>query len=116
MKRYLLFLVLSFFAMVLPVSADERNSQTITLEECLYQHGLLGPLPYEIKVENNIVTITVVDDEAVGETLNVYNLLTKVVFSKKITTEGQTVKVTLKKGIYLVNFANLTRKVIISAE
>jgi hypothetical protein len=109
MKRYLLFLVLSFFTFVLPASADEGNY--LAESPLMSNLGLFYGNTFEIKVEGNTVTVNVIDSDMIGETLRVYNLLEKEIFSKKISTEEQIVKVTLKKGIYLVNLGQKTRKV-----
>lgn len=113
MKRYLLLFVLSFFAMVLPVSADESNPQTIILTEFADQYGILFSRPYVIKVECNVVTITVANINEANEIMTVYDLSRgNIVLTEKVDAQqGLKVKATLKKGIYSVNFANVNQKV-----
>lgn len=70
MKRYLLFLVLSFFTFVLPASADEGNY--IAESPLMSNLGLFDGNTFETKVEGNTVTVNVIDNDMIGETLRVY--------------------------------------------
>lgn len=113
MKRYLLLFVLSFFAMVLPVSADESNSQTITLDEFIDQYGILLARPYVITVDGNVMTITVANVYESNKIMTVYDLSRgNIVLNKNIDAcQCLKLEVTVKKGIYVINFDNVTQKV-----
>lgn len=109
MKRYLLLFTLSFFTMVLSVSADKRDPRTITFEEC--KDGFVRP--YVITVNGNALSITIINDRVKDEPLIVYDFsYGNIVLSEKITASStMEVNVTLKKGIYLVVYDKKHQKV-----
>lgn len=91
--------------MVLPVSADKSNSNSITFEEFDARYELAHPWPYVITVEGKVLTITTLNSWMWDETLTVYDLSSrkKVLTEKVAASQIMEVEVTLKKGIYLAS-------------
>lgn len=121
MNKYLLRFILCSLIVAIPCSALGRSKRSKNISRMpfapytmiIYDGSSLEGEEYDFSATVTQSTVRVYAVGCQGKTLRIYNLVGDLVYEKSIDSESQTIRVKIKKGIYLVKISNKVRKIFV---